>query len=112
MHTTTITAILILVTATCCLGRAIPLSSVTKDENRETTTFRRDGKTILKATLYRSNGPERRMLRQAVVFNDKEVAFMTDFQGKRLFQCWAQFPCHGGYSKFIKRCAGERNSHG
>ena len=29
-----------------------PVSSLTKDENSETTTFRRDGKTILKSILY------------------------------------------------------------
>ena len=62
-----------------------PVSSLTKDENSETTTFRRDGKTILKSILYHSTEPEKRLLLQRVIFHDEVVVDLTDFRGKRAF---------------------------
>lgn len=81
------TAIVLLFGITsCCLGVGDPVSSTTKEENRETTTFQRDGKTILRIIRFQPPEPERRMLRQIVVFNDKDVLEICDFNGKRLFR--------------------------
>jgi hypothetical protein len=68
-----------------CYGAGDAVPSLTKDDDRETTTFRRDGKTILKSTLYHSTEPERRMLRQQVILNDEVVMELSDVRGKRVF---------------------------
>jgi hypothetical protein len=83
----TIEAVLILFfgMAVHCYAAGDAVSSLTKDENGETTTFRRDGKTILKCTLSHSTEPERRTLRQTVIFHDEMVLELVDFHGKRLF---------------------------
>jgi hypothetical protein len=96
MRTITITAVLILGMAAPCFGVGDPVSSTTKSESQETTTYRRDGKTILKSILYHSVEPERRMLRQVVFSNDKVVAEITDFRGKRCFTVNASSPVSAG----------------
>jgi len=68
-----------------CYGAGDPVLSLTKDENRETTTFRRDGKTILKISIYHSTDPEKRILLQQVILHDEVVLDISDFQGKRAF---------------------------
>ena len=68
-----------------CYGAGDAVSSFTKDENRETTTFRRDGKVILKIILYHSTEPKKRLLLQEVLFNDKVVMDLVEFQGERAF---------------------------
>ena len=86
MKTIAITIVWILAFAEHCFAVGDPVSSIAKGENRETTTFQRDGKTILKVTLYRPTEPEqRRVLIQQVIFNDEEVMAITDFEGTRAF---------------------------
>ena len=85
MRTITITIVLVLGIASHCFAVGDPVSSVVKDEKSETTTFRRDGKTILKVILYHSTNPERRLLRQAVILNDEVVLELVTFRGKREF---------------------------
>ena len=79
-------AVLLAATAAQCFGAGDPVSSVKKGDREETTTVKRDGKTILRITLYRPSEPEnRRMLRQEVLGNDKVVMAISEFQGKRSF---------------------------
>ena len=85
MKTITLTTILILGIVSRCLGASDAVSSITKGENEETTTFRRDGKVILKIILYHSTEPKRKTLRQTVFVNDNVVMELVEFQGKRLF---------------------------
>jgi hypothetical protein len=85
MKTIAITTVLILWTAARCLGAGDPVSSVTKEENRETTTFQRDGKTILRVTFHHSCEPKRRCLRQTVIIDGQVVMEVIDLQGKREF---------------------------
>ena len=80
-----ITSVLILGLAAPCFGVGDPVPSVTRDEKSETTTFQRDGKTILKIIDYHSPDPQRRMLRQAVILNDEVVLELVSFRGKRSF---------------------------
>ncbi len=69
--------------ATQCLAAGDPVSSVTKTDREETTTFQRDGKTILKITLYRPTEPELRILYQAVMVNDEVVLVVEELCGTR-----------------------------
>ncbi len=86
MKTIAIAMVLILGIAACCFGASDAVSSVTKKGNEETTTtFQRDGKTILRVIQYHSTEQDRRLLLQQVIFKDEVVMFLSDFQGKRAF---------------------------
>ncbi len=85
MRTIGAVAVLFIGIAVHCYGAGDPVSSLTSDEKSETTTFRRDGKTILKSILYHSTEPKNRVLVQRVIFHDQVVVDLSDFQGKRAF---------------------------
>ncbi len=78
--------VLLLGIAAQCFGVGDAVSTVTKGDNKEMTTYQRDGKTILEILLSHTTDPKKkRMLLQRVIFNDKEVLAITDFDGKRAF---------------------------
>ena len=79
------TAVLFFTVATNCFGAGDPVSSSTKDKRTEKTTFQRDNKTILIIAAYRSTDPEKRLLRQSVMFKGKVAVDITEFQGNRTF---------------------------
>jgi hypothetical protein len=62
-----------------------PVSSVIKENNKEITTFKRDGKTILVVRVLKLEDPKKQILTQQVVFNDHVLLDICDMHGKRAF---------------------------
>jgi hypothetical protein len=74
-----------------CFGAGDPVSSVTKTDREEITTFTRDGKMILKTTLYGPAEPkERQVLRQVVLFHDEPVLEAIELRDKRSLKVHAK----------------------
>lgn len=85
MKTTSMIAILFFGFVAQAFAAGDPVSSVVKRDQKETTTYQRDGKNILIVTVYNSSNPDRRLVRQSVMLDGKAIVELSEFKGKRVF---------------------------
>jgi hypothetical protein len=69
--------------ASLCLAIDDATSKTETKDNKELTTFQRNGTNILRRIQYKSDDPSKRILRQHILMGDLKVAEIVDFQGKQ-----------------------------
>ena len=87
----------ILTVASLCLATGDATSDTQSDEKKDATTFQRDGTNILRCVQYKSEDPNRRILRQQVLMGETKVAEIVDFQGKQAFNVQPNLPVTVGF---------------
>lgn len=83
--------------ASLCLAVGDATSNTDSGEKKDATTFQRDGTNILRCVRYKSEDPDRRILRQQVLMGETKVAEIVDFQGKQTFNVEPNLPITVGF---------------